>query len=58
VRSEDVAKEIICGPDPGPVLEAIQSYEEGGLDHIHLHQVGPDAEGFLRFWEERLAPKL
>ncbi len=58
VRSEDVAKEIICGPDPGPVLEKIRSYEEGGLDQIHLHQVGPDQEGFLRFWEEQLAPKL
>ena len=58
VRSEDVAKEIICGPDPGPVLEEIRSYEEGGLDQIHLHQVGPDQEGFLRFWEEQLAPKL
>ena len=58
VRSEDVAKEIICGPDPGPLLEKIRSYEEGGLDQIHLHQVGPDQEGFLRFWEEQLAPKL
>jgi coenzyme F420-dependent glucose-6-phosphate dehydrogenase len=58
VRSEDVAKEIICGPDPGPVLEAMRSYEEGGLDHVHLHQVGPDVDGFLRFWEAELAPKL
>jgi G6PDH family F420-dependent oxidoreductase len=58
VRSEDVAKEIICGPDPGPVLDAIREYEEGGLDHIHLHQVGPDQDGFLRFWADRLAPKL
>jgi G6PDH family F420-dependent oxidoreductase len=58
VSAQDVAKEIVCGPDPGPVLETIRSYEEGGLDQIHLHQVGPDQEGFLRFWEEQLAPKL
>ncbi len=58
VSSEDVAKEIVCGPDPGPVVETIRSYEEGGLDQIHLHQVGPDQDGFLRFWEEQLAPKL
>jgi hypothetical protein len=58
VRSDDVAGEIICGPDPGPVLEAIRTYEEGGLDHVHLHQVGPDQDGFLEFWRRELAPKL
>ena len=58
VRRDDVASEITCGPDPGPALEAIRSYEEAGLDHVHLHQVGPDQEGFFRFWAQELAPKL
>jgi G6PDH family F420-dependent oxidoreductase len=58
VRADDIAKEILCGPDPEPVLDAIRSFQEGGLDHIHLHQVGPDQEGFFTFWEQELAPKL
>lgn len=58
VRRDDVASQITCGPDPGPVIEAIRSYEEAGLDHVHLHQVGPDQEGFFRFWTQELAPKL
>jgi G6PDH family F420-dependent oxidoreductase len=58
VTAERVADQIVCGPDPEPVLEAIRSYQDGGLDHIHLHQVGPDQEGFFRFWEKSLAPEL
>jgi coenzyme F420-dependent glucose-6-phosphate dehydrogenase len=58
VRRDDVASQITCGPDPGPVIDAIRSYEEAGLDHVHLHQVGPDQEGFFRFWTQELAPKL
>jgi G6PDH family F420-dependent oxidoreductase len=58
VRAEDVFSKIVCGPDPGPVLEAIRSYENDGLDHIHLHQIGPDQSGFFSFWEKQLAPKL
>ena len=44
--------------DPGPVVDAIHSYEEAGLDYVHLHQIGPDQEGFFRFWTQELAPKL
>jgi G6PDH family F420-dependent oxidoreductase len=58
VRPDDIAKQIICGPDPEPVIEAIRSYEAAGLDQVHLHQVGPDQDGFFRFWEDELAPKL
>ena len=58
VRTDDIASQIICGPDPEPVLEAIRTYEEAGLDHIHLHQIGPDQQGFLDFWQRELAPKV
>jgi len=47
-----------CGPDPQPVLEKIQQLESAGIDHIHLHQIGPDQEGFFRFWGEQLRPAL
>jgi hypothetical protein len=32
-----------------PVLAAIRTWEDVGVDHLALHQIGPDQEGFLRF---------
>ncbi len=58
VREEDVAEIVPCGPDPGPVLEALEDYINAGFDHIFMHQVGPDQEGFFRFYERELASKL
>jgi len=27
-------------------------------DHLYFHQIGPDQEGFFRFWSEDLQPEL
>jgi len=58
IRPEDVAKVIACGPDPQHHLAAVRRYRDAGFDHLVLIGVGPDQQGFLRFWEEELAPKL
>jgi G6PDH family F420-dependent oxidoreductase len=58
VREEDATKAVSCGPDVGPYVEAISQYAEAGFDHLHLHQIGPDQEGFLRFWQEHLHPAV
>ena len=42
----------------GTGVTSLRSFEQAGLDHIHLHQIGPDQAGFLRFWERELRPKL
>ena len=55
---DDIAKSIVCGPDPEPQVEAVREFAEAGYDHIYLHQVGPDQEGFLRFAERELLPRL
>jgi coenzyme F420-dependent glucose-6-phosphate dehydrogenase len=54
VREEDVAELVVCGPDPEPYRETIAAYAEAGLDHVYIHQVGPDQAGFLRFAEREL----
>jgi G6PDH family F420-dependent oxidoreductase len=56
VTEEDVAKAIPCGPDPQPILEAIDKYVRAGYDHVYLHQVGPDQRGFLDFAAKELLP--
>jgi G6PDH family F420-dependent oxidoreductase len=58
VTEEQVAAQIVCGPDTERHLEAIERYRAAGFDHIYLHQVGPDQEGFLRFCEERILPAV
>jgi len=48
----------ILGPNPNAYLKAINSLQENGYDHIYIHQVGPDQEGFLKFFNTELLPLL
>jgi hypothetical protein len=57
--SVDAAVEHVpCGPDVGPILESVRAYLDAGYDHLYFHQIGPDQEGFLRFWADELQPVL
>lgn len=58
VREEDVAESVVCGPDPAPHLAKIQAFAAAGFDHVYVHQVGPDQEGFFRFYQQEVLPKL
>jgi G6PDH family F420-dependent oxidoreductase len=58
VSSEAVAQLVSCGPSLDRHLEAIERYIKAGYDHIILTQVGPDQQGFIDFFEKKLAPAL
>jgi coenzyme F420-dependent glucose-6-phosphate dehydrogenase len=58
VTEEEVAQEIVCGPDPDAHLEAIEKFEKAGYDHVYLHQVGPDRDGFFGFFEQEILPRF
>ena len=58
VDEDDVAETVACGPDPARHLEMIEQYREAGYDHIYIHQVGPDQEGMIRFYEREILPKF
>ncbi len=58
VTEDAIAEQIPCGPEPAVHLAKIQAYLDAGFDHVYLHQVGPDQEGFLRFAERELLPRL
>ena len=57
VTEDDVAKVVVCGPDPERHLERIRSYAEAGFDHVYIHQVGPDQAGMIRFYREQVLPR-
>jgi G6PDH family F420-dependent oxidoreductase len=42
-------EEIVVGPNADLYFEGIATYEKAGFDHLILHQVGPDQDGFMRF---------
>lgn len=58
VREDDVAESVVCGPDPERHLAAIREYIDAGYDHVYVHQIGPDQEGFFDFYEREVLPRL
>ncbi|HWH06706.1 MAG TPA: TIGR03557 family F420-dependent LLM class oxidoreductase [Gaiellaceae bacterium] len=58
VTKEMATEGVPCGADPEPIVELVREWEQAGFDHIALHQIGPDQEGFFRFWQDELRPRL
>ncbi len=58
VTEEQVAESIVCGPDPERHRAKLREYADAGFDHVYVHQVGPDQEGFLRFYEREVLPRI
>jgi coenzyme F420-dependent glucose-6-phosphate dehydrogenase len=58
VTEEDVANSVTCGPDPERHLEAIREYLDAGFDRVWIHQIGPDQEGAIRFYEREVLPNI
>jgi G6PDH family F420-dependent oxidoreductase len=57
-REEDVARTIVCGPDPDRHRQAIQKFVDLGVEHVYIHQIGPDQDGFFSFYEREVLPRF
>jgi G6PDH family F420-dependent oxidoreductase len=55
---EDIAESVVCGTDPERHLTAIEEYIDAGYDHVYVHQIGPDQEGFFEFYEREVLPSF
>ncbi len=58
VTPDDLAEKLPIGPDPDRHAEAIKAYVDADYDHVYIHQVGPDQEGFFDFFQKELARRL
>ena len=58
VTRDVIAEQIPCGSDAGAIVKAASEYAEAGFTMLHLHQIGPDQEGFFTWWREELADAL
>jgi len=58
VEPDDLAESLPLGPDPERHLESIRQYVDAGYDHVYVHQVGPDQEGFFEFYRREVLPRF
>jgi len=58
VTEEEVAESVVCGSDPERHKEQIREFEAAGYDHVYVHQVGPDQQGFLDFYAREILPEF
>jgi len=58
VTEDDVAQSVICGPDVQRYLDAIQEFVDAGFDHVYIHQIGPDQQGFIEFAKRHILPEF
>jgi coenzyme F420-dependent glucose-6-phosphate dehydrogenase len=58
VTPDKIASEIVCGNDVQHVVDAAREYADAGFTMLHLHQVGPDQQGFLSWWDGELSEAL
>jgi coenzyme F420-dependent glucose-6-phosphate dehydrogenase len=58
VTPDDLAEKLPLGPDPDRHAEAIRAFVDAGYDHVYIHQIGPDQEGFFDFFEKELRSRL
>jgi G6PDH family F420-dependent oxidoreductase len=58
LSEEDMAEIVACGPDPDRHVEMIQRFVDAGCDHVYMHQIGPDQDGFFDFYEREVLPRF
>jgi coenzyme F420-dependent glucose-6-phosphate dehydrogenase len=52
----DIAQVLLCSGDPRHHMAAIRGYTAVGFDHVSVHHVGPNQEGFIRFYQREVLP--
>ena len=59
VTKDDIAESPLpLGPDPEKHVGGIKGFLDAGYTHVYVHQLGPDQEGFLSFYESEVLPAL
>lgn len=58
VSVDDATEGTPCGPDPERYVATFQSFVDAGFDEVAVTQIGPDQDGFFRFYETELRSRL
>ena len=58
VTEDMVAEAVPCGPDPERHLAALRKYADAGFDELFVNQIGDDAPGFFKFFNDEIRSHL
>jgi G6PDH family F420-dependent oxidoreductase len=58
VTEDMIGEAVPCGPDPERHAAAIREFLDAGYDEVYVQQIGPDQEGFMRFYEREVLPRF
>jgi coenzyme F420-dependent glucose-6-phosphate dehydrogenase len=58
VTKEMIAEAMVCGPDVEAIITEIRDAVAAGVNHVYLHQIGDDQEGFCKVWSTEIAPEV
>ncbi|MFE2297050.1 hypothetical protein ACFXAW_02505 [Streptomyces sp. NPDC059445] len=53
-----LADAVVCGDGRGAHLDAVTDFADAGFDEVHVHQIGPDQEGFFDFYRAQIPLRL
>ena len=56
VTTDEIARSVVCGPDPEGYHTQIRQFVDAGFTHLYVHQIGPDQTAFIDFAERELLP--
>jgi hypothetical protein len=58
VTVDSMAERMPCGPEVGPIVDAVREYRDAGFDRLFINQIGHDQKAFFDFFAADLAPAL
>jgi G6PDH family F420-dependent oxidoreductase len=58
VTPEAAVEGLAHGPDIVDFVKSIKEYADAGFDELYISQIGPDQDGFFRFWDSELRDAL
>lgn len=58
LSQKEATENIICGPDSQAHIDGLRKFIDAGYDHIYIHQIGPQQEEFIRFYEQEVLPEV
>ena len=58
MTEDQLAEQVVCGPDLDRHVEALQQFVDAGFDHVYVHQVGPEQADFIDAYRDGVLPRL
>jgi G6PDH family F420-dependent oxidoreductase len=58
VTEDSTRQSVACGPDPKRHADVVRGFADAGYDALYLAQIGPDQDGFFRFFTDEVRPLL